>query len=123
MQGALLLVVVLAIFGFTLYRGIGADEARALTFTTLVLASIGLIFTNRSWSKSAWVTLQSPNPALWWVTCSALALLALVVFLPVLNSLFSFSKLHAVDVALCVLVGIATFGLFEVFKSFRAQRL
>ena len=122
-QGALLLVVVLAIFGFTLYRGIGADEARALTFTTLVLASIGLIFTNRSWSKSAWATLQSPNPALWWVTSSALALLALVVFLPVLNSLFSFSKLHAVDVALCVLVGMATFGLFEVFKSFRAQRL
>ncbi len=123
LQGALLLVVVLAIFGFTLYRGMGADEARALTFTTLVLASIGLIFTNRSWSKSAWATLQSPNPALWWVTSSALALLALVIFLPMLNDLFSFSKLHADDVALCVLIGIATFALFEVFESFRAQRL
>ena len=118
-QGALLLVVVLAIFGFTLYRGIGANEARALTFTTLILASIGLIFTNRSWSKSAWATLQSPNPALWWVTSSALALLALVVFLPVLNSLFSFSKLHADNVALCVLIGIATL----VFKRFKVSRL
>jgi Ca2+-transporting ATPase len=122
-QGALLLVVVLAIFGFTLYRGMGANEARALTFTTLVLASIGLIFTNRSWSKSAWATLQSPNPALWWVTSGALAILALVLFLPVLNSLFSFSKLHADDVALCTLIGIATFALFEVFKRFRTLKL
>ncbi len=119
LQGALLLVVVLAIFGFTLYRGMGANEARALTFTTLVLASIGLIFTNRSWSKSAWATLQSPNPALWWVTSGALALLALVIFLPVLNSLFSFSKLHADDVMLCALIGIATFAVFEVFKRVR----
>ena len=123
LQGALLLVVVLAIFGLTLYRGMGANEARALTFTTLVLASIGLIFTNRSWSKSAWATLQSPNPALWWVTSSALALLALVIFLPVLNSLFSFSKLHANDVALCILVGIVTFGLLEVLKNFRPPRM
>jgi P-type Ca2+ transporter type 2C len=123
LQGALLLVVVLAIFGFTLYRGMGANEARALTFTTLVLASIGLIFTNRSSLKSALATLQSPNPALWWVTSGALALLALIVFTPVLNSLFSFSKLHADDVALCVLVGIATFALFEVFKRFRTLKL
>jgi P-type Ca2+ transporter type 2C len=123
LQGALLLVVVLAIFGFTLYRGMGANEARALTFTTLVLASIGLIFTNRSWSKSAWATLQSPNPALWWVTSGALAILALVIFLPVLNSLFSFSKLHADDVALCFLIGLVTFALFEIFKRFQTPRL
>jgi P-type Ca2+ transporter type 2C len=123
LQGALLLVVVLAIFGFTLYRGMGANEARALTFTTLVLASIGLIFTNRSWSKPAIATLQSPNPALWWVSSGALAILALVIFLPVLNKLFSFSKLHGDDVAICVLISIATFVLFEVFERFRASRV
>jgi P-type Ca2+ transporter type 2C len=123
LQGALLLVVVLAIFGFTLYRGMGANEARALTFTTLVLASIGLIFTNRSWSKSAWATLQSANAALWWVTSGALAILAMVLFLPALNSLFSFSKLHADDVALCGLIGFAIFALFEVFKKLRISGL
>jgi P-type Ca2+ transporter type 2C len=123
LQGALLLVVVLSIFGFTLYRGMGANEARALTFTTLVLASIGLIFTNRSWSKSALATLQSANPALWWVTSGALAILTLVLFLPVLNNLFSFSKLHADYVLLCGLIGIMTFVLFEIFKRFRTLRL
>jgi P-type Ca2+ transporter type 2C len=123
LQGALLLVVVLAIFGFTLYRDMDANEARALTFTTVVLASIGLIFTNRSWSKPALATLQSPNPALWWVSSGAMAILALVVFLPVLNKLFSFSKLHGDDVALCALIGVATFALFEIFKRFRARNM
>jgi P-type Ca2+ transporter type 2C len=123
LQGTLLLVVVLAIFGFTLYRGLEANEARALTFTTLVLASIGLIFTNRSWTKSALATLQSPNPALWWVTSSALAILALVLFLPALGTLFSFSKLHGDDVILCSLIGLVLFGLFEILKRFRTSRL
>jgi Ca2+-transporting ATPase len=121
LQGALLLVVVLAMFGFTLYHGIGADEARALTFTTLVLANIGLILTNRSWSKSALATLKSPNPALWWIIFGALGILSLVIFMPEPSRLFSFSQLHLDDVALCGLVAMAIFGLLEIFKSFRTS--
>jgi Ca2+-transporting ATPase len=100
-----------------------ADEARALTFTTLVLASIGLIFTNRSWSRSALATLQSPNAALWWVTIGAMAILAAVLFIPALSGLFSFSRLHGVDVLLCVSLGFATFMIFEVLKLLRISRL
>jgi len=122
MQGSVLLVVVLAIFGFALYRGLGADEARAFTFTALVLASIGLIFTNRSRSRSALATLQSPNVALWWITTGAVAGLSLILFLPVLSELFSFGKLHPTEVVFCLLAGFATFGLFEAFKLARASR-
>lgn len=121
LQGALLLVVVVAMFGFTLYRGIGADEARALTFTTLVLANIGLILTNRSWSKSALATLKSPNPALWWIIVGALAILSLVIFMSGPSRLFSFSQLHLDDVVLCALVAVAIFGLLEIFKSFKTS--
>lgn len=123
LQGMVLLVTVLTIFGFTFYKGMGADEARTLTFTTLVLASIGLIFTNRSWSRSALSTLQSPNAALWWVTIGAVAILVAVLFLPVLRGLFSFSRLHGTDVLLCVFLGFATFMIFEVFKLLRTPRL
>lgn len=123
LQGALLLIVVLAMFGLTLYRGMGADEARALTFTTLVLANIGLIFTNRSWSKLALSTLKSPNPALWWIVSSAVAILMVVLFVPVLNDLFSFNKLHLDDLALCVLIGMTIFGILEIFKLFKTSSL
>ena len=123
LQGMLLLVIVLAMFGLTLYRGMGADEARALTFTTLVLANIGLIFTNRSWSKMALSTLKLPNPALWWIVSSAIAILMAVLFVPVLNDLFSFSNLHLVDLALCGLMGITIFGLLEISKMLRNSKL
>ena len=123
LQGMVLLITVLTIFGFAYYKGMGADEARTLTFTTLVLASIGLIFTNRSWSRSALATLQSPNAALWWVTSGAVAILATVLFFPALSRLFSFSRLNGVDVLLCVSLGFATFMIFEVFKLLRIPRL
>jgi len=123
LQGMVLLVTVLTIFGFAYYKGLGADEARTLTFTTLVLASIGLIFTNRSWSRSALATLQSPNAALWWVTMSAVTILATVLFSPALSRLFSFSRLHGSDVLLCVSLGFATFMIFEVVKLLRISRL
>ena len=123
MQGSVLLVVVLAIFGLALYRGLGADEARALTFATLILASIGLIFTNRSRSRSALATLQSPNVALWWITTAAVAGLCLILFLPVLSELFSFGKLDPAEVVICLLASFTTFGLYEAFKFIRVSRL
>ncbi|HEX8874459.1 MAG TPA: cation-translocating P-type ATPase, partial [Nitrosospira sp.] len=121
-QGSVLLIVVLAIFGLALYRGLGADEARAITFTTLVLASIGLIFTNRSRTRPALATLQSPNAALWWITGAAAAGLSLILFIPALSRIFSFGRLHPAEVAFCLVAGLATFGLFEAFKLIRAYR-
>jgi Ca2+-transporting ATPase len=123
MQGSVLLIVVLAIFGFALYRGLGADEARALTFATLVLASIGLIFTNRSRSRSALATLRLRNVALWWITAGAITGLSLILFLPALSGLFSFGKLDPAELVFCLLAGFTTFGLFEMFKLARASRL
>ena len=122
MQGSVLLVIVLAIFGFALYRGLGADEARALTFATLVLASIGLIFTNRSRSRSAFATLWSHNAALWWIVTGAVIGLSLILFLPVLSELFSFGKLDPAELVFCLVAGFTTFGLFEAFKLVRVSR-
>ena len=42
-------------------------EARTLTFTTLIVANLGLILTNRSWSRTILATFRSPNAALGWV--------------------------------------------------------
>ena len=109
-------MILLAIFGLAFYRGLGADEARSLTFATLIFASIGLIFTNRSRSRSALATLQSPNVALWWIITGTIAGLFMILFLPMLSDLFSFGKLDPAEVMLCLLVGFTTFGLFEAFK-------
>ncbi|HTT09218.1 MAG TPA: cation-translocating P-type ATPase [Gammaproteobacteria bacterium] len=118
-QGFVLLAVVLSIFSVALMTGRGANEARALTFTTMVLASIGLIFANRSWSRPALATLGVPNAALWWITIGAAALLGLILYLPALSNLFLFGELRPSDLALCLIAGLATFIFFELSKLFR----
>jgi Ca2+-transporting ATPase len=73
LQGLSVLIIVLAVYAVSLYFGQAVMEARALTFATLIVANIGLIFANRSWSRTILETLRSPNPAFWWVVGGALA--------------------------------------------------
>jgi len=116
LQGAGMLAILLAIFAMAYTRGQGEADARALTFTALVLMNLALIATSRSRSLSVWKSLRQPNPAMWWVTGSALLLLALVLYIPWLRSLFRFSMLHPGDIALCLGAGVAGGVWFEAVK-------
>jgi Ca2+-transporting ATPase len=111
--------VVFAVFLITLARGQGELDARALTFTTLIFANLGLIFSNLSWSKSATESLRSPNKSLWWVMSGALAILFIVLYVPELRDLFRFSTLHTIDLVICVGAGAMTFIWFELWKRIR----
>ena len=116
LQGAGMLAISLAIFAVAYSRGQGEADARALTFTALVLMNLALIVTNRSSSLSVWKSLRQPNPAMWWVTGAALLLLGLVLYVPWLRSLFNFSTLHPRDIALCLGAGVAGGAWFEAVK-------
>ncbi len=122
LQGVSVLAIVLAVFGVTIYRGQGELEARALTFTTLIIANLGLIFANRSWSRLIVATLRSPNKALWWVTGGAVAFLALVLYTPFLRNLFHFTRLHPIDLAICLSAGVLSIVWFEGFKILQRRR-
>lgn len=121
LQGASVLVVVLAVFLFAFYGRQGEQTARALTFTTLVMANLGLIFTNRSQSRSMLATLRSPNAALWWITGGVVALLGLALYVPLLRDLFGFSALSLVDVLIALGGGLVSVLCFEVFKGVRQK--
>jgi Ca2+-transporting ATPase len=122
LQGVSVLLIVLGVFGITLYRGHGELEARAFSFTTLIIANLGLIFTNRSWSRTILATLRSPNAALWWVLAGAVAFLALVLYVPFLRVLFRFAPLGAADVAICLAAGAASIMWFEGFKVLNGRQ-
>ncbi len=122
LQGAGVLVILLAIFAVALRRGLGEADARALTFAALVFANVALIVANRSWSKTIFAILRTPNPAMWWVAGGSLVFLALVLYVPFLRVLFHFSTLHPGDVALCVGAGAVSLGWFESLKVFGRLR-
>ncbi|MEJ2696873.1 MAG: cation-translocating P-type ATPase [Candidatus Sulfobium sp.] len=121
LQGLSVLLIVLGVFVVSLYRGQGELDARALSFTTLIIANLGLIFTNRSWSRTILDTLRSPNSALWLVTGGALFFLGAVLYVPFLRALFHLSRLHLTDIALCLGAGIVSIVWFEVFKIFTGK--
>jgi P-type Ca2+ transporter type 2C len=118
LQGMGILAIVLTIFVIALARRQGELDARALTFTTLILANLGLILSEGSTSRLNMKILRSPNPALWWVLGGGLFFLAIVLYLPLLRQLFSFSFLHPIDLVICLLGGAIALLWFEVLKVF-----
>lgn len=119
LQGLSVLAVVIVVFAASYYGGRGEQEARALTFTTLVIANLALIFTNRSWGRTILGSLRFSNPALWWVVGGTMAFLGLVIFVPFLRALFRFSVLHPVDLAVCVGAAACSILWFEALKVWR----
>ncbi|OGA53954.1 MAG: ATPase [Betaproteobacteria bacterium RIFCSPLOWO2_12_FULL_62_58] len=121
LQGAVMLLSVALVYGFALARGAGEAEARAMTFTTIVLGNLGLILANRSTTRSIFTTLRFPNPALWWVIGGTLGGIALSLYVPYLRNLFRFAPLHLDDLGLCL--GAALFGLlwYEGYKAIRVR--
>jgi Ca2+-transporting ATPase len=115
-QGLTVLAGVLVFYAAALFLGYGDPEARALSFSTLIVANLGLIFVNRSWTETALARFRIPNKALWWVTGGAAAFLACTLYIPVLRRVFRFAYLSPLDVALCVVVGFGSLLWFELRK-------
>jgi Ca2+-transporting ATPase len=116
LQGAVVLATLLAVYGIGLHRDQSTEEARALAFTVMVVASIGLILTSRSRSQSLVATLGRRNAALWWIVGAALAFLTLILYVPTLRELFKFGRLHSMDFVIAVIAGIICIAASEIVK-------
>lgn len=122
LQGAVVLGVVLGVYAFALSHAEPEPHARALTFATLIIADLSLIFTNRSWSRTIAGSLSTPNRWLWWVTFATVGFLTIAIYAPPVARLFSFSALHATDVAAATAAGALSIGWFEVLKKFLREK-
>jgi Ca2+-transporting ATPase len=105
--------MILAIYWFTIKQGIAIDEARAITFTAIVVGNLGFIFLNRSFSGNLQHALRSPNPILWWVCGATTLILSLILSIPNLRHLFYFGNpeplhlLFSAVIAACYVYAIA----------------
>jgi Ca2+-transporting ATPase len=115
MQGLSVLAVCLGVF-LLARSSHSAEVARALTFATLVVASIVIILVNRSWTKSAFAMLRVPNNALKWVVFGACIFLAVVLTVPFAQRLFYFAPLHPMDLIFSLGAGLICVLWFEILK-------
>lgn len=119
LQGLMILAITLVIYGYNVNRD--ASLARALTFTTLVLANLGLIMANR-FRSGILRGLYNKNTAFWIITAATIVFLGLVIYVPALRSLFRFEILHANDILLCLVAALASILWFELVKYFMRGR-
>ena len=110
-QGAVLLAGVLLVD--VLARShLTAEQTRALTFTTLALGAIGLVFANRSGAARLRDVFALHNVALWAIAAAGVLLLAAIMALAPLRSAFHFGRLgppEFVPVLAVVLLATALF--------------
>jgi Ca2+-transporting ATPase len=123
LQGAGVLAIIFGVFAIALGRGQGAEDARTLAFTTLIVSNLALILTNRSWTRTILQSLRTKNSALAWVLGGAAVLLAFLLSVPEVRRLFGFTALHANDLVLCLAAGTVGIAWFEGFKVLRARGL
>lgn len=121
LQGFVVLAVVFLVYIQAISRGLSEAEVRTLTFTTIVIANLVLILTNRSWSETMVRTIQTPNKAMVWVFAGTLIGLALILSVPVLQDLFRFAPISIDELIMCVLAGVVSVLWFEVYKVWSSR--
>jgi Ca2+-transporting ATPase len=118
-QGGAALAVLGSLYAAMVAAGMATDQVRAAVFAALVAAVAMLVLANRAYSLTWLASLRRPNAALWWVLASTACLLALVVGVPGLRSLFGFALPPA---AAWGLAAVAALALLPVLSKL-ARRL
>jgi P-type Ca2+ transporter type 2C len=106
-----------AIFIAAFRRGMPETELRALVFFSLIMTIVSLILVNRSFSASLLTAIRRPNIAFVWVLAAVVLTLGLSLLWPTPKALFRFGPLHADDLAVTVIAGVAVLLLLEVLKT------
>jgi P-type Ca2+ transporter type 2C len=123
MQGVGILIIVLGLYFFGLKNGYTEGSVRAMSFTALIVANIMVIITNRSWSRSIFSIIRSPNKVVKWIAGGAVIFLALVLNIPFFIKLFQFEALNFWEILISVTAGMITITWFEAYKIFSQRKL
>jgi Ca2+-transporting ATPase len=123
LQGAFAFALVAAIFIVAFRRGMPEEEVRALTFFSLVVTIVSLIFVNRSFSASLVTALRRPNSALALVLLAVATMLCLTLLWPLATGLFRFGPLHLDDLILTFGAGVLVLVFLEIMKFLWCNRL
>ncbi|MCL4315290.1 MAG: cation-translocating P-type ATPase [Gammaproteobacteria bacterium] len=120
LQGLGSLIVVMLIYAGALHYGSSTETARTLAFMVLIVSNLGLIFSNRTLTRGISAAWRAPNAALWWVVGGAFAGLALVIYVPSVSALFSFSALNITQLLMAFAAGAGCIVWYELLKKLPA---
>jgi Ca2+-transporting ATPase len=117
LQGGLALAVVGGVYFYANSRGMPEDELRALSFFTLVLTVISLIFVDRTFSSSLVQVFTRGNRALTLVLTAVFGIMSLALLVPQVADLFRFGPLHWDDLLTSAAAAAGLLLLLETLKA------
>jgi Ca2+-transporting ATPase len=123
LQGTIALIPLGLTYWRALQRGLPENDARALTFVSLVLINLGLVLVNRSFRTVVISGAGKGNHALWWVSGVTLALLTTVLVWHPARGLFQFGPLHGDDLTAVVVIAASVVAVLELLKRYWRTRL
>jgi Ca2+-transporting ATPase len=118
-QGLALLAIMVVIYVSAQYAGLASEQARALTFTAMIIGDIWLIFVNRSWALPLWQSVRQHNASLWWVIAATLMTLGIGLFVPPVSALFHFGAVNGQLLGACALAVTVALALLSGLRIFR----
>jgi len=121
-QGVVVALAVIAVYLWAVLAGMSDTAVRTLTFVTLVVGNLGLIFVNRSWTETVLHGLRSRNTALWSVTGGTLVVLVVLLAFEPARMLFRFAVTSPGHLGIAVAVGVLSVAWFEVRKAMARRR-
>lgn len=120
--GLLLLAITIVVYFVSLDSHLVDDEARTLTFSTLIFCDVFLVLSTLSKSRNIFQVLVEKNVSLWVILFVTLAFLILMIENRYLNELFQFQKTSFKYVFYAFLLSIVFGLLLESIKYFSNKK-
>ncbi len=117
LQGGMAFAVLAALFVGAHWYGMPVDRLRTLTFFALIAAILALVIANRSFGVSLGHLLPHRNRIFGYIAALIVAVSALILTVPAIQSGLKFTSLGAPEFGLVALTGILLLGLFELTKG------
>lgn len=121
LQGAGVLIAVVAVLMLARARHAAEGETRAVAFTMLVAGNLSLVLSNRSWSRNLFSSLRQPNRVLGVLFALAVGMLTLTLTVPFLAHLFRFEELGTADLAMVGAGSVCCLLWCELWRALRAK--
>lgn len=115
-QGGAVFAIIYGLFAAALHHGFDASSARALTFTALIAANLGLIIVNRVRVGGFIEAFARSNVAQRWVIFGAALALLAINGLPALQLLLHFSSPAPIGWAMAAFAVLSCFAALEIIR-------
>ncbi|MBP6389805.1 MAG: cation-translocating P-type ATPase [Flavobacteriales bacterium] len=121
-QGLIIALGTLGTYQLAVQQGHSEELVRAMVFSALVFANIGLTLVNRSFTHSAFSTFGYGNWLLRGILLLTLALLGALLYVPVFRDFFHLASPSVPQLGIAAAMGFASVLWFEVYKWMRQSK-